>query len=714
MQFIRHPSLQADTGDLFYSPALRLRRRFLCAGKGKGKATLSVCGLGIGRFYINGRAVSEDLFTAPVSDYEKTLWYNRYDVTPLLREGENVFCAHLGNGFYNENFDSAWGHNHAKWRAAPKLAMRLEFADGSVVESDGQFRASPDGALYYNQLRSGEYYDARREEDWLAPGFDDSAWPFAVADDRPPAGKFRLCECPPVRETEVIPCVSVRRTGEGLLYDFGVNFSGYVRMRADAPAGTQLVLEHAEEAEEDGRLRLNNLGIFYPSVPFQTDKVICSGEKFVWSPKFTYHGFRYVLLRGLADGAEAPEMEGIFVHQAVEQTGRFSCSLPLLNKIYEAGIRSSLSNMFYSLTDCPTREKLGWTNDAAASTEQLLLNFDIRDFFRKWAVDMADAMREDGNMPGIVPSCDWGYGIGPVTDAILYELPYNMYRYCADEEFVRFLYPYSLRNLHFLADRLERGEWFDLGDWTGVRNKGDNAPFVQCMLLIGFLKKTIFLAGVIGEDASELVEMLAAFEEKICREYLSDGDYLAGGQTAPAMLLCNGMGDAEKLRARLLSAIGESGYHLDSGMIGTQYIYDALSLLGEQDLVIRMLARPTPPSFAYWFDNGATTLYETFVNEHTDSKNHHMFSNILAWFTKYVLGIRVRAPYEAEISPQYLADVGHAEGETRLFGKTLRVCVDREDGALRVHADIPEGIAVYAERKRLPAGEQVFRISVKQ
>ena len=515
-------------------------------------------------------------------------------------------------------------------------------------------------------------------------------------------------DAPPVREAEEFPCVCVRETEEGRLYDFGSNFSGYVRLKTSAPAGTELILEHAEEIDGALRLKRNGLGIYYPSVPCQTDKVICAGGELVWSPKFTYHGFRYVLLRCVQGKPPAAQLCGVFVHQAAEQTGRFSCDVPLLDRIFAAGIRSSLSNMFYSLTDCPTREKLGWTNDAAASAEQLLLHFDCASLFRKIAQDLADAQREDGCMPGIVPTDGWGYDIGPVTDAFLYELPYRLYLYAADTETARFLYPYCLRNLRYLGGRLERGEWFDLGDWTGACNKGDNAPFVQCMLLLFFLKKMLVLADALGEEKAELLRMQARFEQKVREEYLCGGDYTGGGQTAPAMLLVYGMGEREKLRARLLDAVRAADTHLDCGMIGTQYIYDALSLLGEQDLVLRMVCAEGAPSFAHWFSEGATALWETFEGGKTESKNHHMFSNILAWFTKCIAGIRVLRPYEAEIAPLPFAAVKRAEGEVRLLGKTLRVRVERRGKTLRVAAEVPEGIAVYANGKKLPAGTNVF------
>lgn len=705
--FIKDASVRLNDQNLFYSPAVRFRRKFQVSKK--QRALLIVCGLGYGYYYINGRQVTKDLFIAPVSDYNKTLWYNRYDVTDLLQEGENILCAHLGNGFYNENFDSAWGHNKAEWRDVPKLSLRLDYGE-NVLLSDGNFKVSQDEALYYNQLRSGEYYDSRKEEDWLCADYDDSGWNYATEESDLPRGKARICKCPPIREHAIYPCKEIRKNDIGYIFDFGQNFSGYIQIKIKEAKDTQIVLEYAEEIDEYDHLKLNNLNIYYKSVPFQTDKLICNGEEIVWKPKFTYHGFRYVQITGLKEAPDPAMVCGIFVHQSVGKTGDFQCSSALLNQIYRAGIISSWSNMFYTITDCPTREKLGWTNDAAASMEQFAINFDCKDFLKKWAIDLMDAMKDDGAMPGIVPSPGWGYDFGPVTDAILVEVAYVMYLYYGDKVFVRSMLPYCLKNLQYMDTFFKEGKLFLLGDWTGVRNHGQSEKFVQYMLMICLIKKLITLeAWATSGEVLILDEMLKYYQNKIEEKYLVDGDCVYDEQTAIAMLLCNEMGDRIKLGKHLLRVIANSQNHLDCGMVGTRYIYDALTLIGKPELVLEMICQPTPPSFGYWFENGATTLYETFINERSDSKNHHMFSNILAWFIKNILGLCVTGKNEVKIAPKLFKQIDWAKGYVKVNGKTVSVKIRKENRTLFICADIPKGVKVFFEGKKVRAGEIVLK-----
>ncbi len=358
----------------------------------KGKATLCFCPLGYGYCFINGKSVTEDLLLAPVSEYDRLLWYNVYDVTHLLKDGENVIAVILGNGFFNENFPSAWDTNKMPWRDNLKFALSLQVDGEALLESDEKFLCKDSGFVAYNQLRSGETFDARLyDENWktkIGDGFKN-----AVIDQKTVGVKRKECLCEPIREFEEYDFISCRQTNEGYLLDFGVNISGYLRVSVNEAEGTAIEMRHAEQANEDGSLKLNRLDIFYPTVDFQVDRYICGKKNYTWSPKFTYHGFRFVLVKGMTKPPKKGEFKAVFVHQAVRKKADFSCSNELINKIYNAGIRSTYSNLHYALTDCPTREKLGWTNDAASSFEQMYINFDIKQFMEKWAEDMVADMK---------------------------------------------------------------------------------------------------------------------------------------------------------------------------------------------------------------------------------------------------------------------------------------------------------------------------------
>jgi len=377
--------------------APQFRRRFTL--EPFTRAEIAVCGLGYGDFYINGAPVTEDKLIAPVSDYDKTLWYTRYDVTSLLRAGENVAAAWLGNGFYNESIETPWLHHKAPWRDAPKFILSLEVDGEIALASDGAWLCKPHTAITYNQLRSGERFDARMyEPDWAGLYFNDSAWEHAIPDPTPPVGVLRECLCEPIRECALYRATSVMKTGEDrYVFDIGQNISGYARMKLNQPAGREIVVRYAEQLNPDGSLKRNNMDgpHYYPSSDFMTDRVVSDGRELTWSPRFVYHGFRYVELTGLSGEPALDTVTGVFLHQAVEDRSAFMCSDPILNRLFEIGRMATLSNLHYMPTDCPTREKLGWANDAQASTEQMLLNFGTEKLFKKWLQDIFDAMKPD-------------------------------------------------------------------------------------------------------------------------------------------------------------------------------------------------------------------------------------------------------------------------------------------------------------------------------
>lgn len=269
-----------------------------------------------------------------------------------------------------------------------------------------------------------------------------------------PAGILRECMCQPVREMQEYSPISVSQNADGYwVLDFGQNISGYLRLTIDQPAGDRITVLYSEELQSDGTRNTNGMddAYFYAEGRFQKDEIICGGQRFTYTPSFVYHGFRYVLIDGLRQRPKESEFRAVFVHQAVEELSDFACSDPLIHQLYQMGKMSTLSNLFYMVTDCPTREKQGWTNDAAASAEQMLLNYNMTPLYKKWMQDIYDAMREDGFLPGIVPTGGWGYdwGSGPISNAVLYELPYQIWRYTDDSTCLCASLPWFRRYLDY-------------------------------------------------------------------------------------------------------------------------------------------------------------------------------------------------------------------------------------------------------------------------
>ena len=512
------PDEEFDLTRKDYAPLFR--RKFTVNSKFI-RAVIRVCGLGYAYYYLNGKPISEDLFTAPFSNYEKTLWYNEYDVSDLLIEGDNVLAVCCGNGWYNEGISTVWEFHKADWRDFPKFILELSVNGHTILVSDEDWKYTLDSPIVYNQLRDGEYFDARLyDENWKKVEYDDSLWHPVKIDLRAPKGFFRKCTCEPIRECRRIYPTKVHRVDENsAIFDFGVNISGYVKLKVSQNDGNIITLRYTEEINEDFSVNFNGMNRFhfYQEGDFQTDKFICNGKAMIWSPKFTYHGFRYVEVTGLKSISE-DTLVAVFVHQAVESRSNFRCSDQRLNTLFEIGQRATLSNLFYMPTDCPTREKMGWMNDAQASADQMLTNFSTE----KWWIDICDAMTPEGMLPGVVPTPGYGYkwGNGPVSDGALFEIPYQIYLHTNNPNLLKAGIPYFDRYLSYLdRQRDNNGDIaFGLDDWAAPdASQKVNAIFINRILVIKFLRIRM-LAAQLACERTEAIGRRLENEIKVIKE----------------------------------------------------------------------------------------------------------------------------------------------------------------------------------------------------
>jgi len=696
-------------------------------------ATLHCAGLGIGYFYINGKPVSEDLFTAPASNYNKTVWYSSYDVTPLLNGGSNVLCAIVGNGFYNETHESTWGHNRVHWRDVPKLIAQLEVTlpDGEHfrLESDGTWRCTQQGPYLYNALRSGEVYDARlREPDWAEADFDDSAWSFAYEDPVPPLGVLRECTCVPIREFETYIAEKVLEVDGGYVFCFPQNISGYVKLRTGSlKSGQEITIRYAEDIDESGNLTYFSADprTFYPGADYACNRFIANGEDFTWKPRFSYYGFRYVFVTGLTQAPEKDMVQAVFVHQAIPRKAQFACSDPKLMRLYKMGIYATWSNMFYMPTDCPTREKMGWTNDAQASTEQFLLDFQCEDVLRKWYQDIMDAMREDGEMPGVVPTCGWDYedfyGMyynGPTSSGVLFEIPWQIYRHTGKTDLLIDALPYFQRHLARLRFMARKTGFIDYGlcDWAGPWEACNASPVpahcTNTLLQIKFLRITALAQTFAGQDPKQTLleeqDVTKRFLETYFRE---DGRMIYHEQCSLSMsLVLDVYPNREVIEQQLVEVLQRDRCHLSCGMLGVQYLYDALVKAGRPDLAWAVLNAEDFPSYLSWItERDATTFCETFDVD--NSQNHHMFTCVLAWMLKTLSGVHPTEPGYANcrIAPWLPDSLTWSDVSIDVPQGTVRVRWEKQEGAVQLQITLPEGMQaqldLYGETTALTAGE---------
>ncbi|MFO7975786.1 MAG: family 78 glycoside hydrolase catalytic domain, partial [Candidatus Hydrogenedentota bacterium] len=449
-------------------PSPLLRKTFDAKAPVKS-ATVYVSGLGYYELRLNGEKVGNHELDPAFTRYDRRVLYSTYDVTDHVKEGPNAIGVMLGHGWYDMHTRATWDFDRAPWRAEPALLcqLRIEYADGStdIIATDGSWQAAP-GPIYFDSIRNGERYDARLEK----PGWDTAdyqeKWPAAALVEGP-AGKLAAQMLPPARIVKTIEPVNIEEVSPGTWrFDMGQNISGKAELRVSGPAGTEITLKYRELLNEDGTLDHRN-AVYVFSGDFQTDTYILKGKGTeVWSPRFVYHGYRYVQVEGLPNPPTEATLCAQVVHTDFETAGEFECSNPLLNRIQQNALWSYVGNYMGYPTDCPQREKNGWTGDAHLAAEMGLMNFRPAAAYTKWLDDFADEQNEAGEYAAIIPTCGWGYGIGPSWDCAYVLIPWYLYQYCGDTRILERHYENLKRYVEFLGTKADNYIVdYGLGDW---------------------------------------------------------------------------------------------------------------------------------------------------------------------------------------------------------------------------------------------------------
>ena len=719
-----------DGNDTTFKPAPYFRKTF-AAAPGIKKATAYICGLGYYELRINGKKVGDHVLDPGYTRFDKTALYVTYDITSAFSNGENAIGILLGNGWYNEQSRAVWYFHKAPWRERPKFLLNIyvEYVNGKtdLIVSDSSWKTSP-SPIIFNNLYSGEYYDARIEQkDWNQPGFNDTEWIKAVA-CRPQAGKLTAQVMPPVRITKEIKPVSVKRLSDTLyVFDMGQNFAGLSKLHVSGERGTVISLKHGEDLSANGGTRLNqkNISVHYrfedSTEAAQTDKFILKGEGTEeFTQHFAYHGYRYVEVKSDKPiNLTANSLTGLVVHTDFERIGTFSCSNDLLNKIYTAGIWSYISNAHSIPTDCPQREKNGWTGDGHIAAEVGLYNFDAILFYEKWINDFVDEQRQSGELPGIIPSSGWGYtfGNGPVWDAAMIFIPWYIYQYYGDDYLIHKYYPHYKRYVDYLTFRADSNhiQHIGLGDWSPYKSRtpieltSTSYYYQQALLLSKF-------ASITGkkEDEKYYLQLAEKIKSSI-NQNLFDKEksiYANGTQTALSTMLCQDVVPAEykdRVVDNLVRKAEENDNHLDVGMIGSKYLLNALTENGRNDVAYKIATQTSRPSWGWWLAQGETTFQEGWGLG--PSRNHIFLGEIVAWFYKALAGINIdpaKPGYKnIIIKPQF------AEGLSSVAAKTTSVHGDiissweRSGDNIRVNVTIPPN-STATFFLALKAGQTIF------
>lgn len=705
------------------------------------KAFFSIQVSGFYELYINGQHITKGMLAPYINNPAHICYEDIYDVADFLQKGENVVGIILGNGFANQCI-TCWKYNEAEFRAPLCVSAVLQAeAHGKqiCIETDESFKWH-DSPILFDMYRYGIYYDARKEIDgWAVPGFDDSDWEH-VHFTEGPKGEKKLCKAEPVKKQYELQPVSIEHqqdfyylykrvndiesplketyVKDGLLYDFGVTGAGVCRLKVKGKRGQKITLRHGESLR-NGMFCMNSIYTLRADYAeyihlYQADTYILKGgEEEIFIPCFTYHGFRYVLVEGITEKQATLELLTYIVFRSdIQKRADFSCSDETLNKLYQMGIRADESNFVYIPTDCPHREKNGWTGDVAVSAEQFLLNFHCSETLRTWMENIRYAQLESGMLPGIVPTAGWGYhwGNGPRWDSVITEVPYYALKYDGRTDLIEENADMIMRYLHYISEKRDVHGLVacGLGDWCqpGSGNIRISAPLVftdSCMVL-EMSEKAAYMMNYIKrpEDAAFAKEMAVQMRRAIRKHLIDMESCTAQGacQTSQALALYLKLfekAEERKAYSRLLDFIEEKDRHIDCGMIGLRCIFHVLFEHGDGSLAYEMICRKDAPSYGYMIEKGGTALFEALEdNGVQESQNHHFYGDILNLFISQLVGIQINPEMTEKnhvlIKPHMISQLSCAKATFETAKGLLCVAWEQKKDCKACMVELPEGM----------------------
>lgn len=687
------------------------------------RATLRVVGLGVFHCYINGVRVGEDLFLPLNSEYESKpnypadevlsgyhLYVPEYDITHMLKEGENTIAIHFGGGWYTAvHHNLRYGHRKAIWRVFG------EGADGTFDFGSSEADKIADSFVtgyHLTQLEAQEYTHENVRA--LEEDFDDSAWEHAVSAPAPET-EYDFSDCPADRVCEVLPVKEVGRTEDSVIYDCGKNTTGYPVLRLTGARGDEVSVAFSEEVTPDGTLD-------YRFHHWQNIHFVCDGSERLVHPLFTWFGFRYFAVAGNAHPVSVE-----VVHTNAQRISSFHSDNELLNWIHDAYVNTQLTNMHMGIpSDCPHIERRGYTGDGQLTCHAAMTTLDTKEFYRKWMRDIADGQDTlTGHVQYTAPYLLSGGGPGGWGAAIV-EVPYRYYKHYGDTSILEEYYPRMLRYMDFLEAHSENdlvvsdkaGAWC-LGDWCCPVEVALPAPFVNNYFYIKCLTQCIEIARAIGkeEDIPAMEEKINAKRKATTAAYFNtwDSNFLGARQGANAYALDMGIGDG-RTYTQMVAYYRRTG-HFDTGIFGTDILTRVLFERGDGQLACDLLLSTHKHSFAEWKRRGATTFWEYWPESLIDrSHNHPMFGAVAAYLYDYLLGIRAKdgcAGYtDITIAPVIVNGVNTLSGHRTLPAGKVSLSYEKSEGGISFCISIPEGQKaefVYGENTYpLSAGENRF------
>jgi len=664
------------------------------------RARAFVSGVGYYEFHINGWKVGEHLLSPAKTDYRKQVLYDSLDITDLLTEGTNATGLMLGSGWFNPQ--KKWWSWRMQWYGSPRAIcqMHIYYADGTrdVVVTDESWKAST-GAIVSSCIYDGEVYDARLEKPgWSAAGYDGSDWePVNLVAS--PGGRLVSATLQPTLVHEKIRPVSVSEPQPGVfVFDMGKNFSGWVRLRVEGEAGTEVCMKFAEKRGKDGMIDQSNLSLARPE-----DRYILKGDGIEeWEPRFSWHGFQYVEVTGFPGTPDLDTLEGRFVHTACERHGSFECGHELINRIHELTVHSQRCNLQGLPLDCPQRdERLGWLGDAHVTAQQAIRNLDMPRLYTKFMRDIREQQDKQGRIAMIAPR--------PLIEEDLpwssawFLIPWYMYIAYGDKRILEEQYDGLVRYMDFLATQAENH--IQKKCWAGdhlsiVEGYETTRGMPRSISTAFYFANACTLAKIAHvldrvQDAQYYTLLAMRIRNAFNKKYFDSeaGTYKDGTQTAIALPLFFGMtpqGREQDVVDSLIADIEKHGGHLTTGMIGTKYLFDALTAFQRSEVAWSVATIKGFPGWDYLLE-GVTSLPEHWNRD--GSWNHVVMGSIDMWFYSVLGGIRTdvdRPGYEhITIKPFVAPGLGYASASTETIRGRVSTAWKKTEDMFMLRVTIP-------------------------
>lgn len=736
---ISHQDAKLPSGRNFHTPGLKpqlaqlwdsvvplakrsiLLRKDFTAASGIKHARVYVCGLGHYELSLNGKKVGDSEFSPLWSEYDKTVYYNMYDITHELNMGANTFGVILGNGMYN-----VAGGRYTKFRVSfgpPTLLLQtfIEYKDGTkeMIVSDRSWKYTP-SAISFNCILGGEDYDANLEQvGWDNIGFTDNSWSSVVLQDAP-RGKLLAQTAPPIKISETYSVKTVAEPLQGIqVFDMGQNIAGFPSLKVQGKKG-QKVRMLVGEVLKDGLVDQSKSG-----GPHYYEYTLKGGLVEEWKPRFAYYGFQYIQIEGVdwkKDSSKGSkpllvDLNAHFVHSSAPATGSFESSNEIFNRTHFLIDKSTRSNMQSVLTDCPHREKLGWLEETHLNAPGLFFNYDLSRYFPKIQRDMQDAQTADGLVPDIAPEYvifDGGFRDSPEWGSAAVINPWNYYTWYGDQSLLHTSYPTMKRYADYLTSKAKDnilshglGDWYDYGPHSAGVSR--NTPIEitatgHYYYVVKILSQTAKILHYDSDaaDYSLLAENIrCSFNKHLFNQETQQ--YGSGSQCSNALPLFLDIVEPQNRKAvldNLLADIKAKGMRLSTGDVGNRYLYQALATNDQNETMFKLHNHYEVPGYGFQIKMGVTTLTEQWDPRNGDSWNHFMMGQIEEWFFKTLLGIN---PDETKpgfqhfiIKPQPVGDLSFVKGHyDSLYGRIESDWkIEKKEFVLRVNIPINSSASI--------------------